>query len=207
MKSTTFIFFLLLPINLLAQEIGGSAISFSEEKYDESYITPSLRGKHSISLGLLNIQTTPDQKLGANQSLQIGYNYLVLKERKLILALKDKYRTEMNSVGLHFTLVNPHEHYLMGTYFNSFLAKKGRFFSFYFLSEVGVGYHYKRKLQTFNQNRFNMSILLEFIRLRIGRIPMYMNISGTYALTNNLFNKTPIIIGYMAGLRYYFYRK
>lgn len=207
MRHTTIIFFLLFPISLMAQEQEGKALSFSEEKYDQSYISPSLRGKHSISLGLLNVQTTPDQNLVANQSLQIGYNFLILKERKLILALKDKYRTEMNSIGLHFTLVNPHEHYLMGTFFSSFLAKKGRFISFYFLSEVGLGYHYKKNLQSFNQNRFNMSLLLEFIRFRVGKIPMYLNISGTYALTNNLFNKTPIILGYMVGLRYYFYRK
>ena len=207
MRRTTFIFLLLAHFSLMAQGQDGRVISFDEEKYDQSYISPSLRGKHSISLGLLNVQTTPDQNLVVNQSLQVGYNFLILKERKLILALKDIYRTEINSIGLHFTLVNPYEHYLMGTYSSSFLAKKGRFISFYFLSEVGLGYHYKKNLKSFDQNRFNMSFLLEFIRFRVGRIPLYLNISGTYALTNNLFNKTPIIFGYMVGFRYYFYRK
>lgn len=207
MKIAIIIFLLLFHVNLIAQERDGQALSFPEEKYDQSYISPSLRSKHSISLGLLNVQTTPDQNFVVNQSLQIGYNYLVLNDRKLVLALKDINRTELNSIGLHLTLVNPEEHYLMGTFFSSKLAKKGRFVSFYFLSEVGLGYHYKKSLQDFNQNRVNTSLLLEFIRFRAGRIPLYMSISGTYALTNNLFNKTPIVLGYMAGLRYYFYRK
>lgn len=207
MRFAITIFLLLFCMGLLAQEQEGEVLSFPEEKYDPSYISPSLRGKHSFSLGFLNVQTTPDQNLVVNQSLHVGYNFLVLSERKLILSIKDRMRTEMNSIGLHFTLVNPQEHYLMGTFFSSFLAKKGRFISFYFFSEVGLGYHYKKKLKSFNQSPFNMSILLEFIRFRFGRIPMYLNISGTYALTNNLFNKTPVILGYMVGLRYYFYRK
>ena len=205
MRYATIILFILSSLCLYSQE--ADVISFPEEKYDQSYITPSLRGKHSFSLGFLNVQTTPDQNLVVNQSLHVGYNFLILKQRKLILAIRDIKRTEMNSFGLHFTLVNPEEHYLMGTFFSSFLAKKGRFISFYFFSEVGLGYHYKKNLQNFNQNRFNLSFLLEFIRFRFGRIPLYLNMSGTYALSNNLFNKTPLILGYMVGLRYYFYRK
>lgn len=190
-----------------AQPLEGTAISFEEEKYDQSFLTPYTRGKHSLSLGLMNVQTTPDQNFVANQALHLGYNFLFLKDRKLLLALNDRRRTEMNSFGLHFSLVKGNEHYVMGTVFRPFLALKGRLFSFYFLSEYGLGYHYKKKLSDFDESRVNMSLMIEFIRFRFGRIPMYLHISGTYALTNNLFNKTPIILGYMGGVRYYFYRK
>lgn len=185
-----------------------TVIRSSAKKYDASYITPSLRGKHSLSLGYVNVQTTPDANIDDPEpSLHIGYNYLILQERKLVLALKDKYRTEMNGIGMHFTYVNSGEHYFMGSFFHTYLAKKGRFISFYFLSEYGLGYHYKRDLQNFGKNRTNISILLEFLRLRVGRIPLYMNFAGTYAITNNLFNKTPIVLGYKVGLRYYLFDK
>jgi len=196
-----------LSIKTFAQERNGKAISYNEQMYDQSYITPYLKGKHAFSLGFMNVQTTPDPNLTVNQSIHLGYNYLILKERKLLLALRDIDRTEMNSLGVHFTYVNPQEHYLMGTFNSSFLAAKGRLMSFYFLSEVGLGYHYKRELQDFDQNKLNISFLVDFVRFRPGRIPLYLHFSGTYALSNNLFNKTPIMLGYMFGLRYYFYKK
>lgn len=207
MRTILFIFSMLLCTSLFSQEKRGNILSFEKEKYDQSYITPSLRGKHSFSLGFMNVQTTPDQNLTVNQSVHLGYNYLILSERKLFLALKDIDRTEMNSLGVHFTYVNPREHYFMGTFNSSFLAIKGRLLSFYFLSELGLGYHYKRELEDFGQNKLNVSFLVDFVRFRPGRIPLYLHLSGTYALSNNLFNKTPIILGYMVGLRYYFYRK
>lgn len=185
-----------------------TVIRSSLERYDNSFITPSLRGKHSLSLGVVNVQSTPDANIGTpEQALHIGYNYLILQKRKLVLALKDKYRTEMNGIGMHLTYVNSNEHYLMGTFFHTYLAKKGRFISFYFLSEYGLGYHYKRDLQNFGKNKLNISILLEFLRFRIGRIPLYMNFAGTYAITNNLFNKTPVVLGYKVGIRYFLFDK
>ncbi len=207
MRVQLIIFSVLICWNTFAQERKGKAISFDEEVYDQSYITPHLKGKHSFSLGFMNVQTTPDQNLTINQSVHLGYNYLILKERKLLLALRDIDRTEMNSLGVHFTYVNPQEHYLMGTFNSSFLAAKGRLMSFYFLSEVGLGYHYKRQLEEFNQNKLNVSFLVDFLRFRPGRLPLYLHFSGTYALSNNLLNKTPIMLGYMFGLRYYFYKK
>ena len=207
MRYFTIILTIISSLNLNAQIKKDTVISFPEEEYDQSYISPSLRGKHSFSFGFVNVQTTPDKNLKANQSLHFGYNFLILKERKLLLALKDKYRTEMKSLGLHFTYVNAREHYLMGTFFHSNIAKKGRFVSFYFLSEFGLGYHYKEDLKAFGQNRVNMSLLVDFLKIRVGRIPMHFHFAGTYALSNDLFDKSPIILGYMAGLRYYFYFK
>lgn len=207
MRIKLFILSILLTTLVLGQERKDSVLTFDEEKYDQSYITPSLRGKHSLSLGFMNVQTTPDQNLTVNQSVHLGYNYLILKERKLLLALRDIDRTEMNSLGVHFTYVNSGEHYLMGTFHSSFLAIKGRLLSFYFFSEVGLGYHYKRELQDFGQSKMNLNFLVDFVRFRPGKIPLYLHFSGTYALSNNLFNKTPIKLGYMIGLRYYFYRK
>lgn len=207
MKYSTFILFISLLFSGLSQKDAGESIVLSEQKYDRSYLSPALRGKHSFSLGLFNSQTTPDLQFGQNRALHIGYNYLILKQRKLVLALRDIKRTEMNSFGLHLTLASAKEHYLMGTFQNSVLAKKGRFVSVYFLSEVGLGYHYKKDLQSLGQRSLNISALLEFFRIRVGRIPLYFNISGTYAITNNLFDKTPLVMGYMSGLRYYFYRK
>lgn len=207
MRCSTLLFLLLVFSTLYSQNEEGEFISFPESKYDNSYISPHLRGKHALSLGLQSVQTTPSVNLQVNQSVHLGYNYLILKERKLLLALQDKYRTEMNALGLHFTYVNPEEHYLMGTFFHSKLGLKGRLMSFYFLSEFGLGYHYKKDLINYNKRKTNITVMVDFVKFRFGRLPMHLNFAGTYALSNNLFNKTPIVLGYMAGIRYYFYRK
>mgnify|MGYP001304672207 CR=1 FL=1 len=207
MRCSTLLFLMVLSLSLFAQNEGDEVISFSESTYDDSYISPHLRGKHSFSLGLQSVQTTPSANLQVNQSVHLGYNYLILKERKLLLALEDKYRTEMNAIGVHFTYVNPEEHYLMGTFFHSKLGLKGRLLSFYFLSEFGLGYHYKKDLQNFGKRKTNITVLVDFVKFRFGRLPMHLNLAGTYALSNNLFSKTPIVLGYMAGVRYYFFRK
>lgn len=139
MRCLTLLFLLIVYSTLFSQNEEDESISLPESKYDNSYISPHLRGKHAFSLGLQSVQTTPSANLQVNQSVDLCYNYLILKGRKLILALQNKYRTEMNALGLHFTYVNPEEHYLMGTFFYSKLGLKGRLMSFYFLSEFGLG--------------------------------------------------------------------
>ncbi len=183
----------------------GVASTSANQQYDKSYISPDLRSKHCISFGFLNAQTTPDQTLEPSGSIHIGYNYLILNQRRLKLALKDKNRTEMKAVGLHYTYVQEGEHYLMGTLFRPFIAKKGRIVSFYLFSEYGLGYHYKKSLLA-EQSNFRYHVSLEALRIRIGRLPLYIYLTGTYAITNRLFKKEPHEIGYLGGIRYYFYK-
>lgn len=201
-----FVVLVLVSFSCFSQEESGIAVSALEEPYDKSFISPDLRSKHSISLGIVNVQTTPDQTLEASGSWHIGYNYLILNQRKLKLSLKDKKRTEMRAIGLHFTKVGTDEHYLMGTFFNPLIALKGRAFSFYFLSEYGLGYHYKKELLATDPNNFKYHISLEVLRFRLGRMPLYLHLTGTYAISNKLLKKEPWEIGYMGGLRYYFYQ-
>ena len=193
-----------ISFSQLEKGVGGASV---ELKYDKSHISPDLRSKHCISIGFVNAQTTPDQTIVASKSWHIGYNYLILNQRKLKLSLKERRRTEMRAIGLHYTWVGPGEHYLMGTFFNPLVAKKGRFISFYFFSELGLGYHYKNVLGGGDGDRFKTHLSVEFLRLRLGRIPLYIQITGSYALGNKLAQKEPLELGYIAGLRYYFYRK
>ena len=113
----------------------------------------------------------------------------------------------MKAVGLHYTHVREGEHYLMATFFNPLIALKGRAFSFYFFSEYGLGYHYNKPLfSTFEEPSFRYHISLEAFRFRLGRIPLYLHLTATYAISNKLLKKEPWEIGYLGGLRYYFYR-
>ena len=190
-----------------SQEESGIGVSTLEERYDKSFIAPDLRSKHCISLGILNAQTTPDQTVEASGSWHIGYNYLILNQRKLKLSLKDRQRTEMRAIGVHYTNVGKGEHYLMGTFFNPLIALKGRAFSFYFFSEYGLGYHYNsNKVLTAEESKIKYHLSLELFRFRLGRIPLYLHLTGTYAISNKLLKKEPWEIGYLGGLRYYFYR-
>ena len=196
----------LLTFSLVFGQVDGGVASTSvDQKYDKSYVSPDLRSKHCISIGYLNAQTTPDQSIEPSGSWHIGYNYLILNQRKLKLALKDRQRTEMKAVGLHFTRVRAGEHYLMATLFNPLISMKGRALSLYFLSEYGLGYHYNTDINT-GETDFRYHISLEILRLRVGRLPLYMHITGTYALSNKLLQKAPWEVGYLAGFRYYFYQ-
>lgn len=145
MKAVVIIFSLLILIQSRAQDFNkGTAYVTDSVEYDRSMVTPFLQGKHSVSLGLYGAQSSPDQNIAAGGMVQVGYHFLILRKRKLLLALKDKTRTEINSFGIQLSFLNKDEHYLMGHFFHSHFGLKGRLFSFYFLSEYGLGYHYKK---------------------------------------------------------------
>lgn len=205
----TLLFIILFAIHSVsAQVTDGVAGTTVNQKYDHSFISPELRAKHSFSLGFVNAQTTPNaENLEFSRSFHFGYNYLILNKRKLKLAIKDKSRTEARAIGLHFTRVQSGEYFLMGTFFNPFIALKGRLMSLYFLSEYGLGYLHRKNVDGISENSNHIHISIEALRFRFGRLPLYFHITGSYAITNKLFEKKPMELGYIAGFRYYFYSK
>lgn len=194
-----------------SQNEKGAVISTNFQKYDKSLIAPDLRRKHSISLGpVVKFARIADPNSSAPVPLRawhFGYNRLTLNQRKLKLAVKDRKRTDIKKAfGLHFTLIEQQEHYLMATFFNPFIERKGRLFSFCLFSEYGFGYHYNKNPLNEIEKQLKWHVSMEAIRFRLGRLPLYLNLNVNYALGNNLLAKTRWEVEFMGGLRYYFYR-
>ncbi len=199
------------------------------QKYDESFITPSLRGKHSISIGgLLGIYGGQvGAAFGANSNgssgnlngqsesldgspslgLHIGYNYLVLDRRKLKISRKDKYRDEFLFIlGGHLNVLTNNEFMVMGTFYHQLLGTKGRLFSWTFFSEYGIGFHRtSTRLQLEKPLKIDLSI--ELFRMRFVKQPLYLFGQFCYATSNDFLSKNAANVGFYGGLRYYFYKR
>ena len=181
------------------------------KKYDKSFVTPHLRAKHSISLApILSFNSPFTSDVEPSFGAHIGYNYLIFKRRKKkkLNKKKVKYKDEVKmGFGLHLGLLTQDEKLIMGKFYYPTIPIRGKALSWYLFSEIGIGAH---KLSTFNGSsrpwKFNAS--LEIFRLRFGKSPLHIHLTGNYAVwSNNLFIKEPINLGLIGGLRYYFYKK
>lgn len=174
--------------------------------YDKSYINPEIRGKHCISLGGIGAINTPfPNDFEPTFGVHVGYNYLVLEKRKRLISHKKKMRTEIkHGLGLHVNVLQNQELYIMATYTNPLFSLRG-LLGFYFFSEYGLGIHKSPTLE--NQEtftRFNASV--EVIRIRFSRSPLNIHFTTNYSLQNDLLGKNRLDVGFMGGLRYYFYK-
>lgn len=177
------------------------------QKYDQSFVTPFLRGKHSVSIGgVASIYGPSMFSLNGNIGAHLGYNYLVIGERKLKLSKKGKTRDEVRfGLGLHCYLQRQGEFSLMGTVYRPLIKTKGRIFSWYLLSEYGLGYHKTINLP-FDDKPYKIDLSVELFRLRFGKLPMYVHLTGNYALSNDFLSKERLNVGFIGGLRYYIYK-
>lgn len=177
------------------------------QKYDQSFVTPFLRGKHSVSIGGVTSVYGPSVvNVNRNYGAHLGYNYLVIGERKLKLSKKGKTRDEVRfGLGLHCYIQGQGEFSVMGTVYRPMGNTKGRIFSWYFLSEYGLGYHKTINL-LFDDKPNKLDLSVELFRLRIGKLPMYIHLTGNYALSNDFLAKDRLNVGFIGGLRYYIYK-
>lgn len=177
------------------------------KKYDDSFITPHLKRKHSVSLGpIASVYGPSVVDIEPNAGLHLGYNYLVMNRRKLKLSKKGKYRNEIKfGIGLHAHILTQQEFMLMGTFFRPLSRTKGRLFSWYFLSEYGIGMH--RTYNLINDPRptkFNLS--LEIFRLQFGKLPAFLHFTFNYDVGNDFLDKERLNIGFLGGFRYYIFK-
>ena len=189
-------------------------------KQDKSFVSPDLRVKHSISIGLIAGGNSPfgsndDSENGSNNSSEntmgtgfhLGYNYLILEQKKKIKKRKNKVKTRdvvKASIGFHADVLNGGEFLLTAKYYNPFLRAKGFIMTYYFLSEYGLGIH---KLPTFlNDDQLKFNFSLELIRIRFFKTPLYLHFNTNYDLSNNFLNTDRKNLQFMGGLRFYFYK-
>ena len=178
------------------------------KKYDQSFITPDLKGKHSVSLGPAFTSYTPNVvDIIVSPGFQMGYHYLVLKRRKLKSSRKGKFREEVKlDFGLNVSIYTESQFAVTATFFRPLIRTYGRLLSWSFLSEYGLGaLRGTQPLDQANKVRFNLNI--ELFRLRIGRMPLYLHTNFDYDLQNDFLSNERINLGLSAGLRYYIYKK
>jgi hypothetical protein len=211
---------LLLGVQSYAQEYDGLKGYGTYKKYDKSYIHPKLRGKHSLSLGMIGAISSPIMDANENDSIpdngsnfnptvgvHVGYNYLFVKKRKRIFGGLEKYRDEITSgFGFHLSILSKGEYFIMANYYNPFFSLKGKMLSFYFLNEYGLGIHQPRLNDNGLIEKKKLNIAIEFLRIRLGKSHLNLHFTMNYHWDNDLFGKDRIKMGFMGGLRYYIYK-
>lgn len=180
------------------------------KKHDKSFITPDYRGKHSVSFGIVGTGNSAfTENYTPGYGVHLGYNYLIFRRRKKkrIASKKVKFHDEIKAgLGIHLGIINDKEFFFTAKYFYPILPIRGKLVSWYIFSEYGLGIH---KLPTVvsPENELKMNFSLELFRIRFGKSPLNLNVTANYALSNNLFIKEPVDLGFIVGFRYYFYKK
>ncbi len=176
-------------------------------EYDKSFVSPTLRGKHGVSLGFYVGLNSPVNDVQPNMAYHIGYNYLVFKKRKRIMGHKEKYRDEVKfGFGAHLQIEPRHGTYFMLNYFNPFFSLKGRILSWYFLNEFGIGFYKGKHIKAEFEDKLTGNASLEVLRIRFGKSPLVLHSTLNFNLKNNMFGEEKAQIGAMLGARYYFYK-
>lgn len=176
-------------------------------KYDESFITPDLKGKHSGAIGPAFIMYTPNfVDLIPSIGFQAGYNYIVLKKRKIKASFKDRYREEtVFGLGLNASFYREGQFSITASFYKPLIQSYGRLLSWTFLSEYGLGaLRGTPPAEEPNKIRFNLNV--EIFRLRIGKLPLYLHSNFDYDIQNDFLAKDRINLGISGGLRYYIYK-
>lgn len=175
-------------------------------KQDKSFVTPDLRGKHSISTGFIVGHNSPF--VGSpNTGLHLGYNYLILAQKKKVKKKRDKIKTRTiirSSFGIHADIFGGGDLLITAKYFTHLLKFKGLLNSYYFFSEYGLGVHKLPTIMEDDQLKFNFS--LEIMRMRLYKLPLYFHLTTNYDLSNNFLDADRKNIGIMGGFRLYFYK-
>lgn len=209
-KHSILILALMVTQTLIGQGYDGNKGYGIYKKYDKSFITPDYRGKHSISFGVIgtgNSAFTEDYLPGVG--VHLGYNYLVFnrRQKKRIRNKKVKFHDEIKAaLGVHLGFINDKEFLFTAKYFYPILPIRGKMMSWYILSEYGLGVH-KLPLVVSPENEMKLNFSLELFRIRFGKSPLNFHVTANYALSNNLFIKEPLDIGFVTGFRFYFYKK
>lgn len=221
LRKTLVIIVLLFGVQSYAQEYDGLKGYGVYHQYDKSYISPTLRGKHSISLGAIGALSSPIGKSDGADSLNqsgaslntsigfhVGYNYLIMKKRKRIFGGLEEYRDEVKSgFGVHLSFLTKGEFFFMANYFNPFFSLKGKALSFYFINEYGIGVHKPKMEEDEIADGLKLNLSLEAIRIRLGKSHFNLHLTVNYHANNKLFGKERIKMGFTAGLRYYIYKE
>ena len=219
LRKTLVIIVLLFGAQSFAQEYDGLKGYGVYKKYDKTYINPKLRGKHSVSLGVIGAISSPIIKVDGNSlgngelnfnptvGAHLGYNYLIVKKRKRIFGGLEKFRNEITSgFGFHLSVLSKGEHLIMVNYYNPFFSLKGKVFSAYFFNEYGVGLHQPRLNENGEKEKKKFNISIEFLRIKFGKSHLNLHFTMNYHWDNDLFGKNRINMGFLSGLRYYIFK-
>jgi len=178
-------------------------------RYDKSFVTPDLRGKHAVSFGMIMSGNSPfGDEFKPNYGIHLGYNYLIFykRKKKKLFSKKSKFHDEIKAgLGLHLSVLSHHEFLFTAKYFTPLLPIRGKLMSWYIFSEYGLGLH-KLPTTIISTGAMKVNFSLELFRIRIGKTPLNLHFTTNYALSNNLMVKEPIDLGFVGGLRYYFYK-
>jgi hypothetical protein len=205
------IFSILFTCPLAAQTYDGNKGYSNYNKQDKSFFSPNLRAKHSISLGLISGKNTPFGKDSENyfgNGFHLGYNYLLLGQKTKIKRRNNKVKTRdiiKSSLGFHIDALSGGEFLITAKYYNPMIKVKGILITYSFLSEFGLGLHKLPTVLNDDQLKFNFS--LELIRMRFYKIPLYLHFTTNYDLSNNFLNTERKNLQFVAGIRFYIYKK
>lgn len=208
------LFFILLIAFVLnsnfsvAQHYDGMRGVSTFKRYDNGFISPDMRGKHSVSLGLNAAVNSPFDSL--TQPLiggHLGYNYLLIIKRKRFFGIKENSRDEIKmGFGFHLTVLQNKEFFMTANYFNPFIGAKGKALSLYLFNEVGLGIH-RSPMTTESPSSLGFTASLEVLRIRFGKSPLNLHLTMNYRTSNSLLAKDRLMMTFMGGLRYYIYKK
>lgn len=203
----SFVLILFYPLVVKSQN-GANKQGFGiYKKYDQSFVTPDLRGKQSVSLGVISGLYGADlANFEPSVGFHLGYNYLVLGQRKLKSSRKDKYRDEIKlGLGLHVNVFTENEFMVMGTFYKPWIHTRGRLFSWDFFSEYGIGVHKTANLSNEPKpTKLNLSV--QVAQMRFVKQPLFLHFHFNYAASNNLFSNERLNVGFILGLRYYIFK-
>lgn len=215
MKIYLIFFSIIIVLNASAQydfDVKGYS---AYKAYDDSFITPNLRGKHSISfgglIGMYGTQTgaifTNESSASPNFGIHLGYNYIVLSQRILKSSKKNKTRDELKYIlGAHLNILSNNDMFLMATFYKKLIGTNGRLFSWSFFSEYGLGIH--KSENVFESSRpLKIDLSLEIFRMRFVKQPLFLHGQFNYATSNDFLSKDKLNLGFYGGIRYYFYKK
>lgn len=210
LKFKSIFLFLIVSQFCLAQTFDGMKGHGIYKSYDKSFITPDLRGKHSVSFGTILSGNSPfGDTFNPGFGVHLGYNYLIFykRQKKKLFSKKTKFHDEIKAgLSFHLGVLSDNEFLFTAKYFTPILPIRGKLLSWYIFSEYGLGLH---KLPTTSSptGEIKLNFSLELFRIRVGKTPLNLHFTTNYAIGNNLFIKEPINFGFVGGLRYYFYKK
>ena len=192
----------LISVLSSAQDLKNRGFSNYKE-YDNSFITPNYRKKHVLSIGgIANTYGSNFAELVPNFGAHIGYNFLIIERRKIKFTTKTIFRNETKfGFGIHFNYLSKGEFMLLTNYYRPLFTSKGRMLSWYFFCSYGLGLH--KTYDELNADKpYRFDATLEFIRLRFGKSPLYLNLILNYDLANNSLGKDRMNIGILGSFKY-----
>lgn len=205
--SSFFVLAFLCGLSSWAQHYDGQKGFSVYQKYDKTFITSDLRGKHGASLGFGSANVSPQQTFEPKIGGHLGYNYIVLRKRKRVFAISEVLRDEVTmGFGLHLSVFQNKEWFLNAVYLNPLFSMRGKIISLYWFSEVGFGLHRSpAKLEKDAGLSLNWS--LEPLRIRFGKSPLNLCFNVNLDLGSSFLSKNRIVLTSMGTLRYYIYKK